>query len=165
LVVAPPILLYDGVCGLCNRLVQFILRRDAKATFRFASLQSGLAARVLARHGILPQALDTVYVVIDFELSDERLLSRSDAVVFILGQLGADELRSARPGQRPGPTQATLSLWTMVWRLAGALLPFVPRIIREWGYRLVACNRYRVFGRYDACLMPSEETRSRFLDL
>jgi predicted DCC family thiol-disulfide oxidoreductase YuxK len=92
-----PILLYDGVCGLCNRLVQFILRRDPDRLFRFAALQSVLAGRILARHGVDAQDLDTVYVVVDYGLRDEELLARSDAVVFILRHLGAAELRSARP--------------------------------------------------------------------
>ena len=74
-----PIVLYDGVCGLCNRFVQFILLRDRNAIFRFASLQSALAARILARHGANPTDLDTVYVVINHELPDECLLPRSDA--------------------------------------------------------------------------------------
>jgi len=63
----PPILLYDGVCGLCNRLVQFILRRDRNAVFRFASLQSALAARILTRHGANPRDLDTVAVVVNHD--------------------------------------------------------------------------------------------------
>src|ERR1700693_139433 len=83
-----PILLYDGVCGLCNRLVQFILRRDRKAIFRFASLQSPFSARILARHGARPTDLDTVYVVLNHELPGESLLSRSAAAIFVLQQLG-----------------------------------------------------------------------------
>src|SRR5208337_2137115 len=103
-----PILLYDGVCGLCNRLVQFILRRDGAGVFRFASLQSALAAGILGRHGADARDLNTVYVVVNYELPDERLLARSDAVIFVLKQLSAAaELRSARPGLRPGPTHAT----------------------------------------------------------
>ncbi|MGO9086057.1 MAG: thiol-disulfide oxidoreductase DCC family protein [Candidatus Sulfotelmatobacter sp.] len=161
-----PILLYDGVCGLCNRLVQFILRRDRSGVFRFASLQSALAAGILARHGADARDLDTVYVVVNYELSDERLLARSDAVVFILKQLAAAaELRSARPGLRPGPTQATSTPGRFLWRLVAFLLQVVPRRLRDWGYGLVARHRYRVFGRYDACPLPSEDTRSRFLDL
>jgi predicted DCC family thiol-disulfide oxidoreductase YuxK len=83
-----PLLLYDGVCGLCNRFVQFILRHDRDAGFKFASLQSPLATRILSRHAANPSDLDTVYVVLNHELPDERLLSRSDAVIFVLKQLG-----------------------------------------------------------------------------
>jgi predicted DCC family thiol-disulfide oxidoreductase YuxK len=169
--VAHPILLYDGVCGLCNRLVQFILRRDPAGIFLFASLQSALAGRILARHGADAQDLDTVYVVVHGDQADEQLVPRSDAVIFILRHLGAAELRSARPGLRPGPTQATPTPGPIpapgstFWRLAGFLLRLVPRPVRDWGYRVIARNRYRMFGRYDACPMPTEDTRSRFLDL
>jgi predicted DCC family thiol-disulfide oxidoreductase YuxK len=138
--VAHPILLYDGVCGLCNRLVQFVLRRDPAGMVRFAALQSELATRILTRHGADARDLDTVYVVVNYELSDENLLSLSDAVIFILQHLGAADLRGA-----------------------GRVLQVVPRPLREWGYRLVARNRYRIFGRYDTCPMPTEEFRSRFL--
>jgi predicted DCC family thiol-disulfide oxidoreductase YuxK len=137
----PPILLYDGVCGLCNRLVQFILHRDRHAIFRFASLQSPLAARILVRHGADPADLDTVYVVLNHDQSDESLLARSDAVVFILKQLGG------------------------VWRTFAFLSQRVPRLVRDWAYRLVARHRYRIFGRYDTCPLPTEATRARFLDL
>jgi predicted DCC family thiol-disulfide oxidoreductase YuxK len=159
---AHPVLLYDGVCGLCNGTVQFILRRDRAGVFRFAALQGELARRILARHGIDASALAAVVVVVNFDQPDERLLSRSDAAVFILRHLGAAEMSSARPGQRPGPTRGEGSAF---WRGAGGLLNFIPRRLRDWGYGIVARNRYRIFGRYDACPMPSEETRARFLDL
>ncbi len=136
----PPILLYDGVCGLCNRFVQFILRRDRDAIFRFASLQSALAARILARHGANPTDLDTVYVVVH-ERRDEYLLSRSDAVVFVLKQLGS------------------------LWRAVASLLHLLPRFLRDPAYNAVARHRYRIFGRFDVCLLPSDKDQSRFLDL
>ncbi|HUO25256.1 MAG TPA: DCC1-like thiol-disulfide oxidoreductase family protein [Candidatus Aquilonibacter sp.] len=134
------IVLYDGVCGLCNRFVQFILPRDRHAIFRFAPLQSSLAARILARHGADPRDLDTVYVVLNPEQPEECLLARSDAVLFALKQLGG--------------------LWKLLALLSGA----VPRPIRDWKYRLVARYRYRLFGHYDSCPLPSPETRDRFLD-
>ena len=136
-----PILLYDGVCGLCNRLVQFILRRDRDALFQFASLQSPFAARILARHGVNPADLDTVYVVVNHNQPNESLRARSDAVRYVLGQLGR------------------------FWRFAGSLLSWLPRPLCDWGYRVVAHNRYRIFGRYDVCPLPSADLRDRFLDL
>jgi predicted DCC family thiol-disulfide oxidoreductase YuxK len=136
-----PILLYDGVCGLCNRLVEFILRRDHGAVFQFASLQSPFAARTLARHGVNPADLDTVYVVVNHNQPDESLLARAAAVRYVLGQLGR------------------------FWRFAGSLLSWLPRPLCDWGYRVVARNRYRIFGRYDACPLPGANVRSRFLDL
>ncbi len=152
--VVNPILLYDGVCGLCNRLVQFVLRRDPGGAFRFASLQSPLAGGILARHGADAADLDTVYVVVDCDQPDEQLLPRSDAVIFILGHLGGAAV----------PTPATPTSGSSFWRAAGLLLQLVPRLVRDWGYRAVARTRYRIFGRYDACPMPSEDTRWRFLD-
>lgn len=139
-----PILLYDGVCGLCDRFVQFILRRDPEGVFRFAALQSPLAARILARHGINAQDLDAVYAVVDYELAGERVLARSDAVIFVLKQL---------------PVHAPF------WRTAAFLLQCLPRSLRDWGYRVVARTRYRLFGRYDTCPIPTQETRARFLDM
>ena len=136
-----PILLYDGVCGLCNRFVQFILRRDRAEIFRFAALQSTFATRILTKHGANPAILDTFYVVINKDESSESLLSRSDAVVFISKQLGG------------------------FWCATGHVYATLPRPVRDWAYRLVARNRYRIFGRYDTCPIASEDTRDRFLDL
>jgi predicted DCC family thiol-disulfide oxidoreductase YuxK len=138
---AHPILLYDGVCGLCNRLNQFVLRRDPAGIFRFASLQSALAIRILARHGADAADLDTVYVVVNPDQPDENLLARSNAVIFVLKQLGG------------------------FWRFMGFLLQFNPRFLRDRGYRVVARNRYRFFGRSETCFLPSPENRDRFLDV
>ena len=144
-----PILLYDGVCGLCNRVLRFVVKRDLKGTFRFAALQSAVAIRVLSAHGENPQELDTFYVLLNHDLEGSNtsgdfekgiLLSRSDAVSFVLTELGG------------------------IWRLPGALLRILPRFARDWAYRLVARNRYRLFERYAACPVPSEAIRARFLD-
>lgn len=135
-----PILLYDGVCGLCNRVVQFVLRHDRKESFRFASLQSEFAQHVLARHGVNATDLDTVYVVVNVESHRESLLARSEAGLFILNELGG----ACRRGSR--------------------FLRCLPIAVRDWLYGLVARNRYRVFGRYDACPVPSQSVRARFLD-
>jgi predicted DCC family thiol-disulfide oxidoreductase YuxK len=83
-----PIILYDGVCGLCNRFNQFVLKRDRKDLFRFAPLQSSFASGVLMRHGAEPRKLDTVYVVVDYDQPTERLLSKSHAILFALQQIG-----------------------------------------------------------------------------
>ena len=146
-----PIILYDGVCGLCNRLNQFVLRRDHDGIFLFASLQSPFAARILARHGANPQDLDTVYVVVNHDLTkhdlareaqpNERLLPRSDAIIFVLKRLGG------------------------IWKLLGVFLRLLPLVLRDAAYRIVARNRYRIFGRFEACMLPSAEHRNRFLDI
>jgi predicted DCC family thiol-disulfide oxidoreductase YuxK len=136
-----PIVLYDGVCGLCNRFVQFVLHRDPSGIFRFASLQSPLAARLLARHGRHTEALDTVYAVVDSDSPQERLLARSDAILFVLAQLGG------------------------LWRVAALVFKLVPRPLRDFAYNAVARRRYRIFGRSEACMIPAPENRARFLDL
>ena len=135
-----PIILYDGVCGLCHRFTQFVLKRDRKDQFRLASLQSGFADRVLQRQGANPQQLDTVYVVLNYEQPEEQLLSRSDAVLFVLGQLGG------------------------LWRATATVFAIVPRWLRNAAYDLVACKRYRLFGKYDTCLLPDPKYRGKFLD-
>ena len=82
------VVFYDGVCGLCNRLNQFLLRRDHDARIRFAALQSPIARQLLAAHGLDPADLDTVYVMADWTTAAERVLARSQAVLHALGQLG-----------------------------------------------------------------------------
>src|SRR5580704_10655124 len=108
-----PIILYDGVCGLCNRLIQFILKHDSRDRFRFASLQSDFASQVLRRHGALPEDLDTMYVVIDRGLREERIASRSDAAISVLQELGGG------------------------WSGLGIALRALPLWLRNWGYNLV----------------------------
>jgi predicted DCC family thiol-disulfide oxidoreductase YuxK len=137
---ANPILLYDGVCGLCNRLNQFVLRRDRHDRFRFASLQSPFAAKVLGRHGVSPDPLDTVYVVLDLEQPGEHLLARSDAILYVLGNLG----------------------W--LWRVAASLGRALPRGLRDRLYDFVARRRYSVFGKLDACPLPRPGQAQKFLD-
>jgi predicted DCC family thiol-disulfide oxidoreductase YuxK len=134
------IILYDGVCRLCNRMNQFVLRRDPAGVFRFASLQSAFARDVLARYGKDPRALDTFYVLVDPGAPTERLLAKSAAALHVLRRVGG------------------------VWRL-GALLRLVPGRIRDQVYDLVARNRYRLFGKYDACLLPRAEYTQRFIEV
>lgn len=137
---ANPIVLYDGVCGLCNRLNQFLLKRDHRDRFRFASLQSEFADSLLRRHGIKGLDLDTVYLVVDYRLSSERLLSRSDAILQVLSELGG-----------------VWSIFTI-----GRVLP---KGIRNRIYNFVARNRYRVFGKYETCLLPEKQYQHKFLDV
>jgi predicted DCC family thiol-disulfide oxidoreductase YuxK len=145
-----PIILYDGVCGLCNRFVQLILHRDRNDIFRFASLQSAMAGRILARHGISSVDLDTVYVVLNPDLttvgppaadSRESLLCRSEAVLFVMKKLGG------------------------FWSLAASFLQLLPKSLRDSSYNTIARHRYRIFGRSEVCKLPNAQDRSRFLDL
>ena len=136
-----PIILYDGVCGLCNRFVGFVLKRDPRDQFRFAALQGPLSRVILGRHGLNPDALETVYLVIDYQLPSERLLSRSDAAIAVFARLGG------------------------VWQRVSRLMASCPRRIRGWAYNTIAGSRYRYFGKYQSCPLPRPEDRHRFLDL
>ena len=139
--ISNPIILYDGVCGLCNRLIQFVLKRDRDDRFRFAALQSGFAARVLERHRVNPQILDTMYLLSNYSQPDERLASRSDAGIQVLAELGG------------------------VWRALSSIGQVLPRWFRDKIYNLMARNRYQLFGKYQTCQIPDERYRSKFLDL
>lgn len=128
------VVLFDGVCNLCSASVRFVVRRDPAGRFRFASLQSAAGRELLLRHGLDPDDLHSVVLV-----EGGRAYTRSDAALRI-----ARGLRGA-------------------WPLLG-LLRAVPRPVRDGAYRLVAANRYRWFGKRDACMLPSPGLRGRFLE-
>ena len=131
-------MLYDGVCALCNGSVKFIMKRDRLDQFRYAPLQSELGQEMLARFDI-HSFPDGVVLVTHALTPKERIFHRSDAVSESLQRLGAP------------------------WRMAGELLSILPRPLRDWVYGVVARYRYRIFGRYDTCPVPSPEQRSRLL--
>jgi len=132
--------LYDGVCVLCDWLVRFILTRDVEGRFRFAALQSDAAREVLAKHGLEPADLNTVYVIADWRSIHERALARSSAVLYSLVQLGGG------------------------WGLLGRIGSLIPAALSDVVYRAVARIRYRVFGKFDTCVVPPSDVRQRFLD-
>lgn len=134
-----PVLLYDGVCGFCNSTVQTILKLDKKGTMRFAALQSDFAKSILQRHPSL-QGIDSI-VLVEPASSDEgeRVFVRSAAALRVAAYLG-------------GP-------WKL---LCGASI--VPAPIRDFCYDMIARYRYRIFGKYDSCMIPSAATRARFID-
>jgi predicted DCC family thiol-disulfide oxidoreductase YuxK len=133
----PDIILFDGVCNLCNGFVQFVIRHDAAGRYRFAALQSEAGRTLLAAHGVAPTALaaDPDSVVL---LSGGRLYSHSGAVLRIARGLGG------------------------IWRVA-ALAEALPRAWRDAAYRLVARHRYRWFGREESCWLPTPALKARFL--
>jgi predicted DCC family thiol-disulfide oxidoreductase YuxK len=134
------VVLYDGVCGLCNGVVRFLLPRDRDGRLWFAPLQSRLAAEVLARHDRAPSPTDTMYLVTGLGLPQERLSWKTDAALAAIGALG----------------------WP--WRLAKALR-ILPRPVRDLGYDALARVRYRLFGKHDRCPLPRPQWRQRFLDI
>ena len=138
---ANPIILYDGVCGLCNSLVQFLLKHDKDGRLRFASLQSDFAEKVLKRHGFDAKDLDTLHVVENYDQPNERVLQRSDAILRAGRELGG------------------------LWSASSSVARIVPRPLRDLVYRFVATNRYRMFGKYESCMLPDPNQRSRFLDV
>jgi len=135
------IVLYDGVCGLCSRIVSFLLPRDRARRIHFAALQGPVAAELLRRHGQPPVDGDpqSIILVQAPGTDRERLFYRSSAAL---------RLARALPGAWP----------------ALSVLLAVPPLVRDWVYDRVANNRYRIFGRLDACTLPSPENRTRFLD-
>lgn len=127
-----PVLYFDGVCGLCSRVVDFVMSRDPEGVFRFAPLQGETARRRLSQSDI--ESLDSMVLT-----TDEGTFRRSAAAVRILWRLGS------------------------LWRVCGWLLWLVPWPIRDLGYRGVAAVRYRLFGKHDACRLPTPEERERLL--
>ena len=128
------LVMFDGVCNLCNGFVQFLIRRDPQARFVFASLQSGFASDQLHRHGVNPRALHSVIVI-----DQGKMYQRSDAVLRVVGYLPV--------------------LWPML-----KVFWLVPRFIRDGVYNVIAASRYKWFGRQDACMLPDPSLRARFMD-
>lgn len=128
-----PIVLFDGVCNLCNGSVQLIIRHDPHGRFRFASLQSPVGERLLAEMGVDRQAMDSMVLI-----ENGRWFRESDAALGIARGLGG------------------------LWRMFG-VLRLLPRPLRDRAYRLLARNRYRWFGKSETCWLPAPELRERFL--
>ncbi|MDR3775289.1 MAG: DCC1-like thiol-disulfide oxidoreductase family protein [Terracidiphilus sp.] len=133
------LVVYDGQCGLCDRSAHWLLRRDRGDRLRFAVSESPRVAELLARHGFSAAGPETVLVVRDAGGPQEQVLARSEAVVALLGEL-----------PRPWP-----------WLAVG--LGWIPRAVRDVGYRLVARWRYRLWGRLESCPVPTPAERERFL--
>ncbi|MCO5139362.1 MULTISPECIES: thiol-disulfide oxidoreductase DCC family protein [unclassified Shinella] len=130
---AGPIIVFDAECILCSANAQFVLRHDRARRFRLASMQNAVGAALYRRFGIDPADPESMIVV-----DGDRLLKDSDAVLAIYAGLG----------------------WP--WKALSALR-FIPRFLRDPAYRWLARNRYRVFGRRDACWIPAPEDADRVL--
>ena len=129
------IVLFDGHCNFCSGVVNFLIDRDPPGRLKFAALQSEIGRRLLTEHGLpMPDEPDTMVFI-----EGDRALIRSDAAL------------------------ATTKYLRGLWPLArvGYL---VPRFLRDPVYKLVARNRYRWFGRTEACRVPTPAIRARFLD-
>ena len=129
----PSVILFDGLCNLCNGLVQFVIARDPAARFRFASLQSESGRRVLRSASVSESFPETVVLV-----EAGRPFTRSTAALRIVRHLRSP------------------------WALAYGLI-LLPRPVRDWIYDAIARRRYRWFGKRDQCMVPSAELGQRFI--
>lgn len=128
-----PVLLFDGVCNLCNASVQWVLRHDRQGVFRFAALQSETGQRLLAGFGLEQRSFDSVVLI-----AGNRIYTKSDAALEIVRRLGSP------------------------WSWLG-IFRRVPRPLRNAVYDWVARHRYRWFGREERCWLPRPEWKERFL--
>jgi predicted DCC family thiol-disulfide oxidoreductase YuxK len=132
--IEPMVILFDGVCNMCNWFVQFIIKRDKKNIFQFASLQSNYGTSFLKHFGLTDKGLDTVMVY-----DGKELITQSDATIRILTSLGS------------------------IWK-AAIIFKIVPHFIRNRIYTLLAKRRYSLFGKRDSCMVPDEKIKGKFLD-
>ena len=131
------VLLYDGACGFCGGAVRFALRQDPGGTLRFAALQSAFGIAVRARHPEVA-TLDSLLWV-EGAGDEERVWSRTDGALRLARYLGG------------------------VWRVIGAVIGLVPRVVRDAAYDAFAKRRYAWFGTSEACPLPTAEQRLRFI--
>lgn len=128
-----PIILFDGVCNLCNRSVMFIIRHDPDAIFRFAALQSDAGRMILSNAKQVQEKMSSIILI-----QGEKVLTHSSAALTIAKQL-------------KGPI-----------KLAYAFI-IIPRFIRDAVYNWIARNRYRWFGKKDQCMVPGPDLLKRFI--
>jgi predicted DCC family thiol-disulfide oxidoreductase YuxK len=132
---AHDVVLYDGVCGFCNRSVRFIIKRDRKKRFQFAALQSGVGKELAAKHGVDGERLEGLVLIENGEATIKSTAA----------------LRIVRRLKWPWPVLA--------------LLLALPVRIRDWFYDQFATRRYRWFGKSETCSVPARSDRDRFLDV
>jgi predicted DCC family thiol-disulfide oxidoreductase YuxK len=127
------LVLFDGVCNLCTASVQFIIRHDRAAIFYFAPLQSEIGREICQSQGLDPVDVQTFVLI-----SRGRMLVRSDAAIEAISRFGG------------------------AWKFV-TIFRLIPRVVRDWIYSTIARNRYRWFGRTDACMIPTPDVKVRFL--
>ncbi|MDI9869442.1 thiol-disulfide oxidoreductase DCC family protein [Flectobacillus roseus] len=127
------LVLFDGVCNFCNSSINFVIDHDSQKRFKFASLQSEVGQQYLAQFSRNKKDFDSVLLV-----KNGRVFEKSDAALHIARHLDG--------------------VWKSLY-----FLRWVPRVVRDMIYDLVAKNRYRIFGKSDACRLPNPELRERFL--
>jgi predicted DCC family thiol-disulfide oxidoreductase YuxK len=127
------IILFDGVCNLCNAIVQFIIKRDKKDRLRFASLQSQVAQPILRQHNLSPTDLNSFILI-----ENNQAFVRSTGALRVAGKLSG------------------------AWPLLYALI-IIPSFIRDAVYKVIAWNRYKWFGKQKECWLPTPTLRNKFL--
>lgn len=128
------IILFDGVCNLCSSSVQFVLKRDKKKQFLFGSLQGSFGQEILARYNLPADTFNSFIL-----LEDNQLYTKSTGALRMLKHLGGG------------------------WRLLYGFI-IIPRFLRDAVYGFIAKNRYKWFGKKEACWLPRPEWKDRFLD-
>jgi len=128
------IILFDGVCNLCNNSVSFIIKRDKKKRFLFTSLQSDAARDILLQFQLKNSEMDSILLI-----ENGEVYQKSDAILKIVKYLNG------------------------IWKMSYGLI-IVPKFIRDYVYIIIAKNRYRWFGKREVCMIPTKELQMRFLD-
>ncbi len=128
------VILFDGMCNVCDRMVNFIVKRDKENLFRFAPLQTGSGKLLADIYHVSVNKMDTVIYI-----RDSECFRKSTAVLKILGDLGG------------------------YWKL-WLLFLVVPTCIRDLIYDSISYYRYRIFGKKHALLIPSKQLRSKYID-
>ncbi len=129
-----PIILFDGVCNLCNGAVQFIIRHDKKNTFMFTSLQSETGQKLLAQYNFPPDELNSFILI-----ENNKAYTRSTGALKVAKKLNG--------------------IFPMLYSFI-----IIPKILRDSIYDLVARNRYKWFGKKDECMIPTPQLKARFLN-
>ena len=127
------VILFDGVCNLCNSSVQFVIQRDLSGKFNYAALQSAAGQQLLEAHGLPVSDLYSIILI-----KDGKAYQRSRAALEVARQLSG--------------------LWPLLY-----VFIIVPPFIRNGVYNWISRNRYRWFGKKDECMIPTPELKSRFL--
>jgi len=128
------IILFDGVCNLCNRFVNTVMRRDPGGKFKMATLQSEIGQKILHEFGLPRENLNSVILI-----DNGKIWTKSDAIFRIIRHFKG------------------------LWRIASIFI-VIPRVISDTAYNMIVWNRYRLFGRSNTCRLPSGEERDRFIE-
>ena len=127
------IILFDGVCNLCNGAVTFVIKRDPKDRFRFAALQSEIGEELIHKYGLKDKGLDSIVLI-----EGEEAFVKSSAALRIARKLSG--------------------LWPLLY-----VFTILPRFLRDPFYNLIARNRYAWYGKRESCMIPTPELRAKFI--